>query len=302
MKKHKKYLVLIIFIVAIIGVIFYGFTYAKYISNSVWNYYLKSKGFYFTSDELKYQVTSKNTNTSWDGEKVNFTIKNSQNLDLVTEYDITYTASCNVIGDSASYATCKMNGSETNNFSGILPTIQSCYNDTIDNVDVTSYNKTNCELSGYKWINQVSSKELYFEVVLTDESKSLDNVTVSVNVSSTAPYSKDLSGEFILSKSNLEEENVILKYLNFSTYDKLTVINSYSIDKCIKVNWDASKIIIDKNTNEYSQFLTDPNGYINEISMLVKAKDSKSFIYYSKDLTTKYDVSQFIISQSTSCN
>ena len=95
---------------------------------------LKSKGFYFTSDELKYQVTSKNTNTSWDGEKVNFTIKNSQNLDLVTEYDITYTASCNVIGDSASYATCKMNGSETDNFSGILPTIQSCYNDTIDNV------------------------------------------------------------------------------------------------------------------------------------------------------------------------
>ena len=53
-----------------------GITYAKYVSNAVLNYYLSSKGFYFDSETLSIN-TKKNTDTSWNGEDVVFTLTNS---------------------------------------------------------------------------------------------------------------------------------------------------------------------------------------------------------------------------------
>ena len=55
-----------------------GITYAKYVSDAAFNYYLGSKGFYFESEELMSEQ-SKITDTSWDGEKISFSIKNSKN-------------------------------------------------------------------------------------------------------------------------------------------------------------------------------------------------------------------------------
>ena len=68
----------------------YGVTYARYASNSIWNYYLESKGFYFTSETLK----NKRVNNEWDGSRVYFDVRNSVNSYIATEYDIKYKITC----------------------------------------------------------------------------------------------------------------------------------------------------------------------------------------------------------------
>ena len=47
MLKFRKYLIYLVIVLAFILVATNGFTFAKYVSNSVWNYYLNSKGFYY---------------------------------------------------------------------------------------------------------------------------------------------------------------------------------------------------------------------------------------------------------------
>ena len=51
MKKRTKYMLLLVIILGIISIITNGYSYAKYVSNSAWNYYLSTKGFYFTSEQ-----------------------------------------------------------------------------------------------------------------------------------------------------------------------------------------------------------------------------------------------------------
>ena len=52
MKKKTKIIIMSIFVLVFLLLVTDGFSYAKYVSNSVWNYYLESKDFYFTSDSL----------------------------------------------------------------------------------------------------------------------------------------------------------------------------------------------------------------------------------------------------------
>lgn len=301
MKSKKKHIILIaVLLVASIAVI-YGLTYAKYISNSVWNYYLKSKGFYFSSEQLSSSTVVQNADSQWDGGSVNFSINNSLNQKVITDYDINYTASCTVTGDAAAYAECRMNGTSSNSQDGVLTSLQACSNTTGDQVDVSTFNKTNCELGGYEWINQIVTKNLYFDVILTDTNYTLNDVVVNVTVTSTSPYSSTLSGDFKLHKADEKGNDVTLSYKNYSNYDRLIVSNPSLTAKCVKVSWDASKLIINADSSQYSSANTDTNNYINEIKFNINAKDSLSYIFYSKSFSTTYNVSEFTLAETDGC-
>ena len=130
--KKKNILILCGILVGIV-LLNYAYTYAKYVANSTWNYYLQSKEFFFSSDSLDSEGF-KNVNTTWDGNKTTFNIKNSISLDKITDYDIKYDVSCEVLqGDGAK---CLMNGTGTNTFSGTLSSNQMCINKTDDNQEV----------------------------------------------------------------------------------------------------------------------------------------------------------------------
>ena len=66
----RKYLIMIVIFLGTILLITNGFTLAKYVSNTVWNYYLNSQGFYLSSDQLGNNV--KNVNNVWDGTSIHF--------------------------------------------------------------------------------------------------------------------------------------------------------------------------------------------------------------------------------------
>lgn len=279
---------------------FYGFTFAKYVYNSVWDYYLKSKGFYFSSDYLGSNVVN-NVNDLWNGDSVHFNIKNNLNDAVITNYDIDYSVSCEVEGDAASYADCHMNGTTSSSTDGVLSSFETCVNNTSDQVDVSSFAKTDCELGGYDWVNQVATKDLYFDVILTNSNYELKDVIVNVAATSTSPYSKTLSGNFVLHKTNIEAGKVDLSYKNYSNYDKLVVSNSYPNAKCVKLSWDSDKLLINANHNTFSSFETDTNGYINAIEFNIDAKDSLNYMFYSKNFNTTYNVNEFSIEETSGC-
>ena len=64
-KRNRSTAFLILLFLTLGLIITRGFSYARYASNAVFNYYLSSKGFYFESDELSFD-TKKNVDTMWE--------------------------------------------------------------------------------------------------------------------------------------------------------------------------------------------------------------------------------------------
>lgn len=300
MKKFKKYALLTLLIAVGVFICTNGYTYAKYVSNSIWEYYLGSKGFYFNSDNLGSSAIQ-NVDNLWNGESVHFNIRNNLNTNTITDYDIGYNVVCTVIGDASTHSECHMNGTTSNIADGVLASSHICVNNTTDNVDVSLFNQTDCESGNYDWVTQVSIKDLYFDVVLTDYNYKLSDVTVNIAVTSTSPYRKVLIGDFILHKENREENKLTMNYNNYSNYDKLIVSNSYASAKCVRIAWNADNLLINADNSAFSSYGVDANGYINEIKFNIGAKDSLNYIFYKKNFDITYDVSEFLIEEASGC-
>lgn len=268
---------LLICVLALCGVLLLtkGVTYAKYVSNLVWNYYLESKDFYLSSDYLSLESV-KNVNNNWDLENVYFNIKNSENDILATEYDINYKVTCTTNNEKVS---CNLNDTGKNVFTGVLSTVQKCINE-IDETNVTNLDKTECELNGYEWKSMVATKDLYFNL---ESDMDYDSIVVSVKVDSTSPFSKTLLGTFELTKDKSINGEVSLEYSNYTDYDRLVVSNSYNIEKCAKISFDSAKLRIETPLNNVISYDVDENNYINSIIVNVGSQKNKTFKFYKLD-------------------
>lgn len=303
MEKRKKTVIIILLlsIIGFSGLFFwrYGVSYAKYVYNSVIDYYLKSKDFYFNSDYLGLDVIE-NVDNLWDGNSVYFNIRNNLNESVATSSDINYRIDCEIEGEEAAYLDCHLNNTTSNTFDGTLSSFQICVN-LKDDEDVSGYNKTDCEMGGYKWSNEKSSSDLHFDIIVKDESYQIEDVIVLIKATSTTPYQKILQGRFILHKATLEEGELKLDYKNYSNYDRLIISNSYLTDKCISINWDSTKVIIANDKSEFSSYDVDDNGYINKIMINVEAQKALNYIFYRKDSTNNYDKSGFTLNEYVGC-
>lgn len=291
--KKKNILILCGILVGIV-LLNYAYTYAKYVANSTWNYYLQSKEFFFSSDSLDSEGF-KNVNTTWDGNKTTFNIKNSISLDKITDYDIKYDVSCEVLqGDGAK---CLMNGTGTNTFSGTLSSNQMCINKTDDKVDVSDYNKSKCEIDGYTWSKIEATKELYFEI-----DKNIDDVVVLVTLKTKEPYSKTITGTFTLHKGTKEIEKIVKSYESFTNYDILTIKNSYQTSKCVDIKFDSTKFRIDTDNLDIKKYEEDNDGYVNKVSLQLERNNDYKIKFYKTKFDELYDDSYFTVEESNNCN
>ena len=104
----KKKVLIVLMLVVVSLMIFCHTSYAKYVFNSIWDYYLSSNKFYFESDYLS--VNSKNNvYNSWDGTSISFNLTNGLNNTLYAKDDIDYEVSCSI---ENSDETCLINGTE----------------------------------------------------------------------------------------------------------------------------------------------------------------------------------------------
>lgn len=303
MKKNKKHTILIIVALAIIlGGLFFneGISYAKYASQSIWDYYLKSKGFYFNSDYLSIDE-QKNIDNLWDGNSVKFNLRNNLNQKIITEYDINYEVICEIIGEAGAHIACKLNGSESDTLTGVLSSISACKNTKNDGIDVSEYKKSECELGGYEWIYEIANNEIYFDIVKTDENYEINDIVIKIIASSTSPFKKTITGSFNLHKINSVDGEITMNYNDFSSYARLILTNTFETNKCVKLSWNPEKVVIDLNTEEYPLYVINENNYINEVKFNINSNDNKKFIYYKKDKLEVINKEDFIVEEIIEC-
>ena len=282
--KHRKYLIIIFLSTLAIMVVYFGTTYAKYVYKEAHNYYLQSKGFYFTSDYL--DVNTKQTvNNYWDGSSVYFNIKNNINESIVTDYDINYKVKCTT---NNANATCNLNGSGKNEIDGVLKLNAVCENNTSDGVDTSTFTYEECSSNGYTWNNKVVSEEMYFDIVGDDISR----VNVNLEISSISPYKKTLVGKFILNKAKTTTD-IDIKYKDYSEYGILNLRNNSNTTKCVVVSFDPNNLLV----NEYNtakSYTKNSDNYIDSLTISINSSSSANYKFYKKKNTT-YDASSFTI-------
>ena len=298
MKKRTKYMMFSIIFLSIICIITSSYTYAKYVSNHAWNYYLGTKGFYFSSEQLgNTKIT--NVNNNWNYDSTYFSLKNSENDFLTSDYDIEYTVKCTIQNDASKYSKCVLNGSNSDTWSDVISSSSKCKND-IDETNVSTYNKEKCESKGYKWDIKENNKNLYFDIVKTGE-EDLNYVSVLIEVTTTSPYKKTLSGEFNLSSTEMQESALKVNYKELSNYSRVIISNSYDENKCVKLSWNADNLRIDETNNQISSYQYDNNNHVNEIIFNINKKDSISYIFYKTDFNKIYDYKEFNLIESNQC-
>ena len=307
MKKSTKYLLLMVIFLGLLSLIPFGYSYAKYASNSVWNYYLEAKGFYLSSEELGSEQVV-NVNNNWNFEKVPFTLRNSTNEYLVSDFDITYTVTCSIQNDISEYSRCTLNGTDSDTFTGKISSSSICVNNK-DNVDVSSFTKKQCDDGGYEWKVEKHRSELYFEIIKTSEETedgeevNLDYVSVLIEVTSTSPYSKTLLGEFNLSSTGIYESGLKVNYKEFDNYSRVIVSNSYDENKCVKLSFNSDDLIIDDTNIQISSYIYDENNEnnINGIIFNIKKRENISYLFYRTDYSKSFDYKDFILVESDEC-
>lgn len=289
---------IIISTISFLMVVLISFTFGKYIASGVWNYYLKAKGFYFTSDNLG-ETSVSNVNNLWDGESVEFNIKNYLNNEVAAGYDIAYDIVCTIEGEAASYSECHLNGTTSSTASGTLSYSQYCSNVKGDSVDVSSYDEETCINGGYIWKNATTIANPYFDVILTNQNYEIKDVIVNINVTSTSPYTKTLLGKFSLHKVETDLGSIIMDYNTYDKYDRLIITNTNDSNKCLSLTWNAEDLLID--TDDYIYSNTDTNGYINNIKFMLTGKNSTSYMFYKTNSASNFDETDFVIVESTGC-
>ena len=281
-----KAIIIIFAIIAILSVIITVF--ARYVSNSLNNFFLESREFYFYSDKLtsdgaEYQINN------WSGvEDYNITINlNSIKNNLKkTNYDIgykvSYTATDNVI----------------------------------------------CQLSKNEGIISAQNNSDYFNLSITPNTRleNGDTVTINIVAESTAEYKKELSATFtlVVGQENVtyqiedETDNTYLElnitntqsyYLvreefdNYNIGDRIDIseyinLSDENKNKCysaeVTLLFDPNEIVIDNtdknylNATEEDYITLDGYTFLDTITVEVDALSSKNIRFYKKDKTKDY--------------
>lgn len=292
MKKKRKIKggFVVLLVLTLLFVITKGFSYARYASNAVFNYYLSSKGFYFESEELSFD-TKKNVDTMWDGDKVYFTVSNNSNESLASEVDINYEVKCEVLEENTTKK-CTINGTGSDYLEATLSANFECNDSSYTTEDA-------CVTNGKEWVSKPASSTLYFEV--TDENNEILSANVKIIVTSVKPYKKELSATYSLIKDNSSLGELSMKYEESLINSKLIITNSYNEDKCVYVSWNASDFVFNDKTNSYIGTGTDSDGNIIGTYFILNKMDSTSLEFYKKDSTIQYNELYFKMVESNLC-
>ncbi len=289
-KNKKKLILFLIIAISILSVPL--FTFARYVSENVWNYYLESKEFYFRSEQLNNNV---NINSVWNGGPVYFELLNYNEANEVSEYAIEYTVSCEVLNDTSGNLSCYVNGSGNTEYSGTLEHIKVCRNDSGDGVDVTSYSESTCNDGGYNWIDGNTFSNQFFEIVNADPDTPIKEVDVRITATSTAPYRKTITGDFELFNNGeiVVSDDVEFVHHTNSTYETVALTNNRTSSVNYFIRWNAEKLNISKT--DYLSYSINPEGFLTEIEFKIEAGETLTFDFFKVNSTDTISIDDFII-------
>ena len=286
-KKYKRKQLIILGLI-VLNLISFIVIFGRYLTNTINDFFIRSKEFYFYSDKLSednsvYQVDN------WSGvDDYIITINmNSNNNNIeVASYDIGYNIS------------------------------YKCTDNAI------------CQLSKTEGIILANTNSDFFNLTITPNMQlnTGDKVVVEVEVNSTAPYKKTLKGKFtlVVGKEKLTyqiTDSAQNPYMQLSMTNTLTFYNvnesfgTYNVGdkididtylglsdaekaKCysamVDIKFDPTEILFDVTNSAYSDATnmttTTINGktYINSFTIKIDAISSKEIRFYKVDVSKNY--------------
>ena len=293
--KKKRSIRSILFIVVLVLmvtlIVTRGYTYARYVSNAVFNYYLSSKGFYFESEDLTFD-TKKHVDTMWDGEKIYFTLSNSANDALASEVDITYKVEC-FVNDEDTNKQCLVNGTGESSMEATLSASFGCSDGSNSTEEVCLENKK-------EWVSKSATANVYFEVIDVTGADVL-NANVDIIVTSIKPYSKELRANYSLLRDNNAIGNLSMIYEEGIVNSNLIVTNSYNEDKCVLVSWDPVDFSFDNKNANVLGYSSDIDGNINSVYFKITKMNSTNLEFFAKDSSVEYNELYFKLVESNLC-
>ena len=279
MKKLKRRYKIILLLTLIVLLLPVGVSFGRFVTNSIFDYYLSLKHFYFTSNRLKRTNPLYRVN-NWSGVDrvtVDFDLLSSINLIAKADYDIPY------------------------------------------KISYTCDPKLNCDINKTQGViySSTNSDSISISAVPNTNLGTGDSVKIHVIATSSEPYIKDISAdfEFVVGQSGLNyniEDEVNKPYLNLnlsnavSYYTVITAFGSHSVgdhisyidysklsdadkSKCISqyvtISFDPHKFLIDStdSTLNYSTITNTNIGgvdYVNRIVFPIDASSSKTIKFY----------------------
>lgn len=287
MKARFKYRRIILIVMLIIALFPVGVTFSKYIYDKIKYYILEANHFYFNSDKLEDKGITYNIN-NWGGVdsfNIQFELNNHKNNLLTSDSDIAY------------------------------------------DISVVCDNDVQCSISNDSGIIYKDEKTVSYDVIVNPLRvfDTGESVNVKIEATSSSPYVKTLSGDFVITvgKKGVSYEivdepfqpyfmfnitNVIDKYtvikefdnykvgdvISISTYKDLSDSNKKNcISAIITLGFDPNKVVIDTTSNiinnsEITNTFVNGVSYVSKIKFNVEATSSTSIRFYKKDKSIDY--------------
>lgn len=278
---------IIIFLGILLCAVSFVVTFGRYVTNSINNFFLKSKEFYFNSDKLaENQAVFQIENWSGvDDYIITVNMNSRKNNIQVASYDISYDIKYNC-SDNAICQLSKNSG-----------TISKDSNTDFFNLTITPNKQLNTgdkvivEIEATSITNYKKTIKGKFTLVVGQE-----KLTYQITDKANAPY------------LNLRITNTLSYYVVRQEFDSYTVGQKIDIDtylalteenkaKCfssiVTINFDPNKILLDiteENHKNITQTTTTINGkkYVNSISLPIDAISSVDFRFYKVDTSKNY--------------
>lgn len=286
--KIKKIKVLIIIFILILCLILAISVLARYVSNSLNDFFLESKEFYFYSDKLKsvgatYQIDN------WSGvDDYNIIINmNSMKNNLKKSsydigYEISYTATENVICQLSKNEGIISSSTNLDSFNLIITPNAKFENGDSATINIVAKSKGNYEKELKASFKLIVGQEKVTYQIEDDENKQY----LELNITNTQSYY--LVREEFANYSVGDRLN-ITDYLNLSEENKA---KCYSAE--ITLSFNPSEVILDTTDKNYLNAKNveyiNFNGYnyINKIVLEVDAVSSENIRFYKVDKTKDY--------------
>ena len=287
MKTYQKKQIIIILIILLCSLSFV-IVFGRYVTNSVNNFFLRSKEFYFYSDKLSekrdvFQVDN------WSGVDDYTIIVNmnsrKNNIQVATydiAYDIKYTCSNNAICQLSKTSGIISKEDNTDSFNlTITPNTQLKTGDKvtveIEATSKTSYTKT---IKG-KFTLVVGKENLTYQI--TDKP---NNPYMDLRITNTLSYyivDEAFGGYAQKDKIDIDT------YLELSDKDKAKCYSNV-----VTMEFDPNEILIDITNENYQKAtnvtttVIDQKSYINSITLPIDAISSADIRFYKKDTSQDY--------------
>ena len=287
MKTYQKKQIIIILIILLCSLSFV-IVFGRYVTNSVNNFFLRSKEFYFYSDKLseKKDVFQVDNWSGVDDYTIIVNMNSRKNNIQVASYDIAY------------------------------------------DIKYTCSNNAICQLSKTSGIISKEDNTDSFNLTITPNTqlKTGDKVTVEIEATSKTSYTKTIKGKFtlVVGKENLTYQitdkpnnpymdlritNTLSYYIvdeafgGYAQKDKIDIdtyleLSDQDKAKCysnvVTMAFDPNEILIDITNENYQKAtnvtttVIDQKSYINSITLPIDAISSADIRFYKKDTSQDY--------------